>query len=142
MKFLQRSNSTKRLITTLMLMNPAMTAMADEPPKFRPGLWEYNRTVDAGGKAQTYKTKECVNPGDDMKKQNEMMNQVGCKAPPGARSGNKYTFTIERVLQGNPMKSTSVITVENEAAYRIDVDAQHDGKTTKEILVARRIGDC
>jgi len=40
------------------------------------------------------------------------------------------------------MKSTSVITVENDLACRIDVDALHDGKTTKEVLVARRTGDC
>lgn len=46
------------------------------------------------------------------------------------------------VLQGITMKSKSVITVQNDSAYRIDVDALHDGKTMKEVLVARRTGDC
>ncbi|MEX2342062.1 MAG: DUF3617 family protein [Steroidobacteraceae bacterium] len=120
-----------------------MTAIADEAPVLRQGLWDYKRTVDAGGdKSQTYTTQECVDPSQGMKEQNEMMTQAGCKVSPVTRSGNVYSFTLDCVLQGITMKSKSVITVENDSAYRIDVDALHDGKTTKEVLVARRTGDC
>ena len=131
-----------RQLAAFVLAGLAMPAIADDPPAFRQGMWEFNRTVDAGGMPQTMNTKQCVDPTEDMKKQNEMLTKAGCKMPAGTRSGNSYGFTIDCVMQGVTMQSKSVITVESDSAYRIDVESQQGGKTTKEVLLARRIGDC
>jgi hypothetical protein len=34
------------------------------------------------------------------------------------------------------------MTVESDTAYKIEIDGVTDGQTTKELLVAQRIGDC
>ena len=39
-------------------------------------------------------------------------------------------------------RSTSVISVESDSAYRVEVDVVTDGQSSKERLVAKRIGDC
>lgn len=131
-----------RCFTTLVLASPAMTAMADDLPVFRKGLWEFNRTDDAsGGQPQTMKTQKCVDPTEDMKKQDQMLAQAGCKSS-GSRTGDKYSVSADCVVQGVAMQSKSVVTVESDSAYRIDVESQQGGKATKEVLIARRIGDC
>jgi hypothetical protein len=39
-------------------------------------------------------------------------------------------------------RSTTVITVKSDSAYRVEVNGSTAGQATKELLVARRIGDC
>ena len=51
-------------------------ARADEPPAFRQGLWQFDRTV--GG--QNLQTKSCTNPGEDMKRQDAILEKGGCKS--------------------------------------------------------------
>jgi uncharacterized protein DUF3617 len=131
-----------RYFVALVLTCLAMTAMAGDPPVFRKGLWEFNRTVDAGGgQPLTMKMQECIDPTEDMKKQNLSAAQIGCKSS-SSRNGDKYNVTADCVIQGVAMESKSVITVESDSAYRIDVETLAGGKTTKELLVARRVGDC
>jgi len=47
----------------------AAPAFAEDPPPFRQGLWEFDRS--AGGQ-RMHKT-ECTSPSDDMKRQNDMI---------------------------------------------------------------------
>jgi hypothetical protein len=122
----------------------AAVAMAQEFPVFRKGLWEFNRTVDGGGtgKTQTMTTKKCADPTNDMKKQNAMLTKVGCTFSPVAKHGTSYTFTSQCNVQGVSAQSKSVISVEGDSAYRVNVESRQGGQGTKELLVARRIGDC
>lgn len=131
-----------RILITCILMGFAMPAIADEPPAFRKGMWEFNRDVDAGGKPQTMNTQHCVDPTEDVKEQNEMLIKAGCKVSAVTRRGNLYSFTLDCVMQGITMQSESVITVESDSAYRIDVETKQGGTMTKEVLIARRVGDC
>jgi hypothetical protein len=39
-------------------------------------------------------------------------------------------------------RSSSVLTVDSDSSYRLEVDAVTDGKASKERMVAKRIGDC
>jgi hypothetical protein len=41
-----------------------------------------------------------------------------------------------------PIESKSVITVEGDSAYKVDVESKQGSKTTREQLFARRLGDC
>ena len=125
----------------------ALPARADEPPRFRQGMWEFDRTAPGGQKMHTT---QCTNPSDDMKRQNEMIEKRGgCKISPTQHSGNTYTFSADCNMnspQGGMVsfRSTSVMTVESDSAYKIDVttSAGQPGPTGKEQLTARRIGDC
>ena len=120
----------------------AMTAAADDLPVFRKGLWEFDRSVDGGdGKPVGLMTQKCTNPTEDMKKKNEEARGT-CKMSPVARSGNLYTFSAECTILGVSMQSKSVITAESDSAYRVDVESLQDGITTRELLNAKRIGDC
>ena len=121
----------------------ATAADAQELPSFRKGLWEFNRTIDGGaGKPQTLTTKKCASPTDDMRKQNEMLAKAGCKFSPATKSGASYSFTSQCNINGVSAQSKSVITVEGDSAYKVNVESQQGGQSTKELLVAKRIGDC
>jgi hypothetical protein len=118
-------------------------ARADEPPAFRRGLWQFDRTV--GG--QALQTQSCSSPSEDMERQNAMLEKGGCKSSPGKRSGDVYTFTVECMV-ATPgsgtvnVRSTSVMTAESDSAYNVDITTTGAGTSTQERLVARRIGDC
>jgi hypothetical protein len=116
---------------------------AQELPNLQRGMWEFNRTVvDATGKTQAIAKKKCTNPADDMRKQNDMLTKAGCKFTAVTRSGSSYSFTSQCNIQGISAQSKSVISVDGDTAYKIDIESQQDGAKTKELLVARRIGDC
>ncbi len=138
---------TKRLVIagamTLGLVTTASVSEAQELPTFRRGLWEFNRTIEgASAKTQTMATKKCTNPTDDMRKQNDTLTKAGCKFSPTARSGSAYSFSSQCNIQGISAHSKSVISPDGDSAYTVTIDSQQDGQATKEVLVARRIGDC
>ena len=120
-------------------------AHAQDMPMFRQGMWEFNRTIEIPsnpGKPQTMVTNRCTNPTDDMKKRNEMLSKVGCKVSSVSKSGKTYSFTADCKIQNATVQSTSVMTVENDTAYSVEVESRSDAKSTKEVLKARRTGDC
>jgi hypothetical protein len=130
------------LLVALAVVAPE-AARADEPPSFRHGLWEFDRTI--GG--QKLQTKSCSNPSEDMQRQNAILEKGGCKFPPGKRSGNAYTFTVDcavRTPDSDPVtvRSASVITVESDSAYKVDITTTGAGTSMEEHLIARRVGDC
>ena len=125
------------------LSGVVLLALAQDLPQFRKGLWQFQRTVStAGGEPQTLESERCVNPTDEMKKQNEMLAQVGCKSSAVTRTGDTYSFSADCNVNGVPVKSKSVITVENDSGYRVEVESQQGAQATKESLVARRVGAC
>ncbi len=118
-------------------------ARADEPPSLRQGLWQFDRTV--GG--QKIQSRECTSPTEEMKRQNALLIKSGCRLSPAQRSGKAYTFTAECTV--NPpgaasvsVRSASVMTVDNEDAYTVEITTTGAGTSTQETLVARRVGDC
>jgi hypothetical protein len=122
-------------------------AQADELPTFRKGLWEFSRTMDMGGGEKTMSARRCTDPGADMKQQNAMFAKSGCKVSAITRRGNVYSFVADCKGAGlGEVVSQSVITVESDAAYTIEVlssdEAGPSGDKSKEVLKARRLGDC
>jgi hypothetical protein len=118
---------------------------AENLPKFRQGMWEFNRTIENSGepgKPQTMTVNKCTNPSEDMKKQNEIASKIGCKLSPVTKDGNTYSFTADCNIQNTNVQSKSVITAENDSAYNIDIEVKSDAKNSKEVLKARRTGDC
>ena len=117
--------------------------LADDLPALRQGLWNFQRTVN-GEKIEATK---CTSPTEDMKTMSAKLEKSGCRMSPVKKSGNVYTYTADcsmKMPTGATMnsRSTSVLTVESDSSYRLEVDAVTDGQASKEQLVAKRIGDC
>jgi hypothetical protein len=111
-------------------------AVADDLPAFRQGLWNFQRTVN-GEKIETTK---CTSPTEDMKKMSAKLEKSGCKLSPVKKSGNVYTYAADcsmKMPTGATLnsRSTSVLTVESDSSYRLEVDAVTDGQASKERLV-------
>ena len=118
-------------------------AYAEDPPQFRQGLWQFDRTVGE----QKLQTKECTSPSEERKRQNELLLRGGCKFTPTQRSGNTYTFAAECTINvpgasAVSARSTSVMTVDSDSAYKVEITTTGAGTSTQETLLARRIGDC
>lgn len=132
-----------RALLPALILAAVPSVEAGELPPFRPGLWEFNRSVEAGrARARSSTKKECASPADELKKQEQILAQAGCKTSPATHDGNRHTFTADCVVQGMAMQSTSTLIVESDSSYRIEVASKQGPLTTKEVLVARRIGDC
>jgi hypothetical protein len=136
-----------RIVTAVLaVLAPAVAcgpAFADDLPPLRQGMWKFQRTV--GGKM--VETTKCANPKEDMKKQNAILEKAGCRFSPVRKSGNVYTFTADCSMETSPgsrihSRSTSVLSVEGDRAYTVEIEVVTDGKSTKETLVAQRVGDC
>jgi hypothetical protein len=119
-------------------------AMAEDLPVLRQGMWEFSRTMEAGGngKPQVIATKKCTDPSADMKLQNAMLTKAGCSFSPLVRSGTTYTFTSQCTLQGISVQSRSVLSFASDSAYEVNVESSQGGKVSRERLVARRVGGC
>jgi hypothetical protein len=117
--------------------------LADELPALRQGLWNFQRTVN-GEKIEATK---CTSPTEDMKKMSATLEKSGCRMSPVKKSGNVFTYTADcsmKMPTGATLnsRSTSVLSVESDSSYRLEVDAVTDGQASKERLVAKRVGDC
>src|SRR6185295_16072988 len=100
---------------------------AEKMPVFRQGMWEFNRTIEntsSPGKPQTIKNSKCTNPTDEMKKQKEMLSNLGCKVSSDSKGEKTYSFTADCKIQNTSVQTKSVITVENDAAYSIQIESQ------------------
>jgi hypothetical protein len=130
-------------VVAIALLGAAAPAPADELPAFRQGLWEFKRTVNG----QTLVSRTCGNPTETMRAQNAQLERAGCRFSPVAKSANAYTFSSECAMKmpggGTVTSATmSVLTVESDSAYRLQVTGTAAGAPTDEVMVARRAGDC
>jgi len=117
--------------------------LADDLPALRQGLWNFQRTVNG----EKIEATNCMSPTEDMKKMNAKIEKSGCRMSPVKKSGIVFTYTADCAMKmptGGTMnsRSSSVMTVESDSGYRLEVDAVTDGQASKERLVARRVGDC
>ena len=132
-------------LAAVLAMTFATVVFADPWPTLRPGMWEYQRTMvrsDHPGKPIVVTKRKCGSPTEDMKRQNAQFTAAGCQCSPVRRAGNTYTFTAQCSMAGMQVQSRSTLTVESPVAYRLYVESREGGATSKETLIARRVGDC
>ena len=77
-----------------------------------------------------------------MQRQNATMTKAGCTISALVRSGNTYTFTSSCKVMGVSSNTKSTMVVESDSAYTLTVEGTTDGAPVKEVMKARRIGDC
>ena len=132
-------------LVAVLAMTLAAVVFAGSWPTLRSGMWEYKRTMvrsDQPGKPIVITKRKCGNPAEDMKRQNAQFTAAGCQCSPVRQAGNTYTFTTQCSMAGMQVQSRSTLTVESPDAYRLYVESREGGATSKETLIARRVGDC
>ena len=115
----------------------------------RSGLWKFERTLETNGeptnRLQTSgllidrEMTRCVNPTQALKLEFAPLQFGGCRAKDLRKTDDHYVF--EKICSGAaPIKTE--IDVEGDSAYS-EVNEGNIGKmSTRETLVAHRIGDC
>jgi len=144
-RFLQNPRVV-RVATITLASALAITAQAfaQEWPSLRHGMWDITRTMQApgGGAPKTVTAKRCMDPAADWQRQNAQLTQAGCTFTPIKRSGSTYTFSSSCNVMGVSSTTTTTIVVESDSAYTLTVEGKTDGEPTKEVMKAKRIGDC
>ena len=133
-------------LTMLAIASAFMTAPGAAAPdavEFQRGLWEFARTVNTEtGHPLTVTNQKCTSPSDDMRATRDAATKAGCTVSPTTTDGSTRTYTYTCTFAGQPVESTSVLTVESARAYSVAINSKGGGKSTQEKLVAKRVGDC
>jgi hypothetical protein len=128
---------------TVLLAFGSAPALGADWPTFKPGQWSFERTMTgADAKDQKVATTECIDPTADQKKQQALLTSAGCKFTPLKSSGKTHRYSSDCKMGRVTSKSNSVLEVESAEAYTLTVDATVNGKKGREVLRARRTGDC
>src|SRR5262245_25920900 len=128
------------------------TGLADakDPPKFRPGLWQFDRTLEIDGvKTERQlltsnlmvKPREtrCVSPSAALRIASRPIYLGNCRVTRSQPGDNDYV-TMTYCGPGDPVKSE--LKVDSDTAYTEIHEGKIGASTTKDTVVARRIGDC
>ena len=121
----------------------ATVALAADWPKFKPGQWQFDRTIEGTGPEPQKLTKvECIDPTEENRKQRAMLTQAGCQFTPVAEKGSTYTYAATCRIGSVSSTSRSTLVADGNEAYTVTIDSETDGVKTHEVLAARRLGDC
>ena len=149
-----RSNSLRRpaklAVTAAIALFAAMPAcLAYNGPTLRSGLWKFERTLEADGKATNRlptsglsidrEMTRCVNPTTALKAEFTASPFGACKTKDVRKTDAGYVFR-RACESGAPIETR--IDVKDDSAYT-EINQGSIGKlSTKETVVAQRIGDC
>jgi hypothetical protein len=125
------------------------SAGAYDGPTFSKGLWLFQRSTEFYTKhwllpnARRVKVEQpvvrCVNPTEAMIETFRAASIGSCQSSPPQKRDNTFTFARRCDYLG-PVKT--VIAVENEAGYRETNELLVGQSPKRDIVVARRLGDC
>jgi hypothetical protein len=116
---------------------------ADEWPALRAGRWQFDRTIESSGPTPGKVSRTaCVDPTADFSRQREQLTRAGCTFSPVVRAGNVYRYSADCRMAGVASRSESVLAVDGTDSYTLKVESRTDGSSSRETLIARRIGDC
>jgi hypothetical protein len=123
--------------------------LAYDGPTFRSGLWKFERTLEADGKPTNRlptsglsidrEMTRCVDPTLALKAEFTPSHFGACKTKDVRKTDGGYVF--KRACEsGEPIETR--IDVKNDSAYT-EINQGRIGKiSTKETVVAQRVGDC
>jgi len=149
-----KSNSVRRpgklAATAAIALFAAMPAcLAYDGPTFRSGLWKFERTLEVDGKPTNRlptsglsidrEMTRCVDPTSALKAEFTPSHFGACKTKDVRKTDGGYVF--QRACEsGVPIETQ--IDVKNDSAYT-EINQGSIGKiSTKETVVAQRVGDC
>lgn len=144
-----RNSNRRGAVTRLFGIAFAVTAAArvlgaEDLPTFQPGLWTFTINVVTPGSALPHMQtmRRCANPSEDVRKKWQALAVETCKFSPVSHSGNRYSYSSTCQKEGMQLSLKATITVESDQAYRVDTESRTNNQVRKEVLVAKRDGDC
>ena len=145
-KSLSRSLSLVIALTVSAPLLPSHALAEDgfSGPTFRKGLWKFVRTLEivshsnSGQKLLEREMTRCVDPTHAMKATFSSASVGSCQSAKPEKINNRYIFSNRCDYMG-PV--STVITVQSAEAYT-EVNEMTVGLARKDLVVARRIGDC
>src|SRR2546423_4495200 len=117
------------LVSTVLLFSGAPSTRAADPepvqdtaavelPSFRPGLWEYRRTLMRSGGPQVSTTRKCTNPGGEMREEIAELQQKNCQVAPLKRSRQHYISSWVCQTPSGAMRFRDVLTATDDSSYQ------------------------
>jgi hypothetical protein len=131
-----------------LLVFTAGLAHAEDWPKFRKGVWQFERTLALTGRefgsdedrvVFKREMRRCVDPSEAMRETFRPVSVGNCHSKRAERVANKYVFALRCDYRG-PVRTT--IDVESDAAYT-EINELEVGQLPRtDTVIARRIADC
>jgi hypothetical protein len=130
-------------------LGSATLVVAEEWPRFRKGVWQFERTLELTGVSSDSDEKarvliksqmtRCVDPSEAMKETFKPLSVGSCHSRPPQRMSNRYVFPLRCDYMG-PVRTT--IDVESDVAYT-EINELTVGRLPRtDTVIARRIGEC
>ena len=117
---------------------------AAELPQFKPGLWEYRRTVVSGqsAKPQISTVRKCSDPGADIRDKMAALKKKSCQFTPLRKRENHYLSSWTCPTPSGPMRFRDVLIVNDPASYEDTSEMHSAHHVTQQKIEARRLGEC
>jgi len=115
-----------------------------ELPSFKPGMWSFSLTVNRYGEKdpQVRTMTRCADPAEEIRKKWLSLAAQACKFSPMTHKGNTWSYASSCNSQGHAVSIKSVIVVDAGDSYRVDTQSHTQAQASREIVVARRVGEC
>jgi hypothetical protein len=118
---------------------PARAEAPFEGPKFKRGLWRFDRTLAYPDTARSGETTRCVDPTTAMKGIFSSPDVGNCRSARAVRVANRYQFENRCDYMG-PVRT--LITVHSDEAYtELNIPKSNRYRPVDKV-VAHRVGDC
>lgn len=128
-----------------MLVGATVAAAAgeNEGPLPRAGMWELKTTLQGqAASARSSSERQCVDPMAHLRRAAERLLEQGCKVSGLKKRWNTYSFASECRPDGGLRLTYSVMNVDDENTYTLDVVSHGSEGMVKEHLEAKRLGEC
>lgn len=119
-----------------------------ELPAFRPGWWEYSRTVTTTrgrGRPQTTTVKKCSDPSQEFKEKQAQLSRRGCRFSPLSRQDREYHSNWNCPGTDGLIIFDDVLTVFNELSYQDRSEIRYipqSSRTSTSLITAKWLGRC
>jgi hypothetical protein len=132
------------LCALLGIVAAAAPPPSEELPTFQPGLWSFSVTMNQyGEKDPKVRTMtRCADPGEEIRKKWQSLAAQACKFSPVVHAGSQYSYSSSCNSQGRVVTMKSVIMADKADSYRVESESHTATQASREIIVARRVGDC
>jgi hypothetical protein len=117
---------------------------ASELPHFKPGLWEYRRTVMNGGSAkpQVSTVRRCVDPTTEIRSKMSMLKTRNCQFTPLSKKQDHYISSWTCPSPNGPVRFRDVLIAKDLTSYE-DVSEVHTAqRVSQQKIEATRVGEC
>ena len=131
------------IVALSLVVLPALASESSDWPKFRKGLWQFERTLAAnanGGVIFKREMTRCVDPSESMRETFRSGSVGACRSSrPDQVASNKYVIA-QRCDYMGPVRTT--ILVESDTAYTEVNEVQVGALPRTDTVIARRIAEC